>query len=162
MKRLADSPDELTMDSQPKKKYTKLYVTNHLKWGEIKVFHPTDKKSDIWKQFGHPQLENGEILKSFAVCKECLMVYKHDSKSGNSHLNQHKCHKSRNSSILMTNFLTKTPSQNTLSTSDKCKLNEAAVTCCASDMRPFSLFARNGLHGYCEGCDGVIFFQIQL
>ena len=50
-----------------------------------------EKRSSIWKTFGHPKMvKTGEILKNFAVCKNCSRVYNYDSKTGNTPLNNHK------------------------------------------------------------------------
>ena len=59
--------------------------------GSAVIEKPNDKRSSIWKKFGHPQLkESGEVLKNFAICSVCSKTYHYDAKSGNTTLNAKK------------------------------------------------------------------------
>ena len=50
------------------KNYSKDDIIKGLKNNEIQVGLPSDKKSSIWKKFGHPIItQTGEVLKTFML-----------------------------------------------------------------------------------------------
>ena len=86
---------------RPREELKKEDIIRFIQDRSVVIEKPNDKRSSIWKKFGHPQLkESGEVLKNFAICSVCSKTYHYDAKSGNTTLNAHKCVAVEQSSIL--------------------------------------------------------------
>ena len=117
-------------------------VVKLLKINEATIVCPaTEKRSEVWKRFGHPKINSsGVLLKGYAVCVTCSMVYTYDSKCGNTPLNMHKCKDDRSKTIFISILQLQSQVEKALNSSDRQQLNEKAVTVCAVDRRPIKLF----------------------
>ena len=74
------------------KKYTKDEISGKIRSGEMEIAAVTNKTAAVWSKFGSPRITGTDtIISGFAVCKCCKIVYKYDSKTGSTPLNQHKC-----------------------------------------------------------------------
>ena len=145
-----DAPD--TACEQPEKKFKKDDIARLIANGDAKVVKPS-KKSNVWKKFGNPLVDGIGLISSFAVCDDCHAVYSYDSAKGNSTLANHRCSGKKTSLCFsMKDFLIKSalPSMKSLRKEDTETLNRAAVTCCAMDMRPLSMFTNDGIISFCQ------------
>lgn len=143
----------------PRKDYpTKVEIMRQMNAGEIDIQLPKKKTAKCWKTFGHPHVVGTDtVYRNYAVCKSCKSVYVYDSKKGNSQLNSHKCPKeptvSEQQTKLTQSFFdkkSKLPAVTTLPAKTKAELNEKAVMTCAIDMRPLSIFERDGMLCFCQ------------
>ena len=141
-----------TVNKRLKTLPSKTDVIAQLRSGQMVIHHPKKKSASCWSVFGHPKVAGTDtFFPEYAVCIKCKYVYVYNSKKGNSQLNAHKCAEIKpTSQTNLRTFVTvnKTHDRSqpiNLPLETKVKLNEAAVTMCAMDMRPLSILEGPGM-----------------
>ena len=134
------------------KKYTKDEISGKIRSGEMEIAAVTNKTAAVWSKFGSPRITGTDTITSgFAVCKCCKIVYKYDSKTGSTPLNQHKCKPTEKQEGLGSFFRKNAASTSKkLPNPDKQQLNRSAILCCAYDMRPMRMFEGDGMLQFCQ------------
>ena len=130
-------------------------VHDKLKSGEYTISANKQGKSEVWRNFGYVNDENGRRT-NFVACKACKQPYSHCRGNGTSIMKNHKCRSPTAATGATNNLFGPRPTTSSCSMDDKAKVTAAAAQWIASDLRPFNTIQGKGHLQYIQTVSYVI------